>query len=72
MDFTNFKLPKKEKKKKKNTKESKISRQHRNCKRMKIIDNRGEKRIRRRSYPKNMSYKLNEKKKNVDNDKIVM
>ena len=30
---------------------------------MKIIDNRGEKRIRRRSYPKNMSYKLNEKKK---------
>ena len=39
---------------------------------MKIIDNRGEKRIRRRSYPKNMSYKLNEKKKNVDNDMIVM
>ena len=38
---------------------------------MKIIDNRGEKRIRRRSYPKNMSYKLNEKK-NVDNDMIVM
>ena len=53
MDFKNIKLPKYKEKKQK-TKECQISKQHKNCKRVRIIDNGERKEEEEEVVPKNI------------------